>query len=138
MYSCVFTCFRFAATLNMLCLLFWFVSIIQLLSMFPRIHFSPVCEFLVIVHTAKTSLLRCCLYRLGCPQQLRRQRLIVQQIEIRHINQHQSRLGIFVHSEMETRLVFDKVSALCMSLIRPNLACASIGNRKGPSPGSDK
>ena len=30
--------------------------------MFPQIHFSPVCEFLVIVHTAKTGLLRCCLY----------------------------------------------------------------------------
>ena len=30
--------------------------------MFPHIHFSPACEFLVIVHTAKTGLLRCCLY----------------------------------------------------------------------------
>ena len=49
----------------------------------------------------------------GCPQQLRRQRLVIQQIEIRHINQHQSRLGIFVHSEVETRLVFDKDTALC-------------------------
>ena len=49
----------------------------------------------------------------GCPQQLRRQRLIVQQIEIRHINQHQSRLGIFVHSEVEIRLVFHKDTALC-------------------------
>ena len=49
----------------------------------------------------------------GCPQQLRRQRLIIQQIEIRHIYQHQSRLGIFVHSEVETRLVFDKDTAPC-------------------------
>ena len=31
--------------------------------MFTHIHFSPVCEFLVIVHTAKTGLLRCCLYK---------------------------------------------------------------------------
>ena len=31
-------------------------SLVQLLSMFPHIHFSPVCEFLVIVHTAKTGL----------------------------------------------------------------------------------
>ena len=66
-YSCVFTCFRFASTLNMLlCLLLCaFVSSFQSSSMFPRIHFSPVCEFLVIfviVHTAKTGLLRCCLY----------------------------------------------------------------------------
>ena len=44
---------------------------------------------------------------------LRRQRLIIQQIEIRHIYQHQSRLGIFVHSEVETRLVFDKDTAPC-------------------------
>ena len=50
---------------------------------------------------------------LGCPQQLRRQRLVIQQIEIRHINQHQSRLGIIVHSEVDTRLVFDKDTALC-------------------------
>ena len=49
----------------------------------------------------------------GCPQQLRRQRLIIQQIEIRHVNQHQSRLGIFVHSEVETRLIFYKNTALC-------------------------
>ena len=35
--------------------------------MFPYIHFSPVCEFLVIVHTAKTGLLRCCLYKLVNP-----------------------------------------------------------------------
>ena len=51
--------------------------------------------------------------RFGCPQQLRRQRLIIQLIEIRHIYQHQSRLGIFVHSEVETRLVFDKDTAPC-------------------------
>ena len=49
----------------------------------------------------------------GCPQQLRRQRLIIQQIEISHIYQHQSRLVIFVHSEVETRLVFDKDTAPC-------------------------
>ena len=68
-YSCVFTCFRFAATLNMLlCLLFCtFVSLFQSSSVFPRIHFSHVREFLVIVHTAhfciaKKGLLRCCLY----------------------------------------------------------------------------
>ena len=61
-YSCVFTCFRFAATLNMLlCLSLCIVSLIQSSSVFPRIHFSPVCEFLVIVHNAKTGLLRCCL-----------------------------------------------------------------------------
>ena len=64
-YSCVFTCFRFASTLNMLlCLLFCaFVSSFQSSSMFPYIDFSTVCEFLVIVHTAKTGLLRCCLYK---------------------------------------------------------------------------
>ena len=63
-YSCVFTCFRFASTLNLLlCLLFCaFVSLIQSSSIFPYIDFSPVCEFLLIVHTAKTGLLRCCLY----------------------------------------------------------------------------
>ena len=49
----------------------------------------------------------------GCPQQLKRQRLIIQQIEIRHIYQHESRLGIFVHSEVEARLVFDKDTTLC-------------------------
>ena len=39
----------FASTLNMLlCLLFCFVSFFQSSSVFPRIHFSPVCEFLVI------------------------------------------------------------------------------------------
>ena len=49
-YSCVFTCFRFTSTLHMLlCLLFCaFVSLIQSSSVFPRIHFSPVCDFLVI------------------------------------------------------------------------------------------
>ena len=48
-YSCAFTCFRFASTLNMLlCLSFCFVSLIQSSSVFPRFHFSPVCEFLVI------------------------------------------------------------------------------------------
>ena len=34
-------------------------------QMFPHIHFSPVCEFFadfVDSHTAKTGLLRCCLY----------------------------------------------------------------------------
>ena len=69
-YSCVFTCFRFAATLNMLlCLLFCFVSLIQSSSVFPRIHFSPVCEFLVIVHTAKTGLLRCLYSPVGYSRQ---------------------------------------------------------------------
>ena len=29
--------------------------------MFPHIHCSPVCEFLVIAHTARTGLLKCCL-----------------------------------------------------------------------------
>ena len=48
-YWCVFTCFKFASTLNMLlCLLFCFVPLIHSSSVFPRIHFSPVCEFLVI------------------------------------------------------------------------------------------
>ena len=49
---------RFASTLNMLlCLLFCIVSLIQSSSVFPRVHFSLVCEFLVvIVHTAKTGL----------------------------------------------------------------------------------
>ena len=49
-YSCVFTCFRFASTLNMLlCLLFSaFVSLTQSSSIFPYIDFSPVCEFLAI------------------------------------------------------------------------------------------
>ena len=63
-YSCVFTCFRFASTLNMLfCLLLCaFVSSFQSSSMFPYTDFSPVCEFLAIVHTSKTGLLRCCLY----------------------------------------------------------------------------
>ena len=64
----VSTCFRFAATLNMfLCLSLCFVSLIQSPSVFARIHFSPVCEFLadfVDSHTAKTGLLRCCLYTL--------------------------------------------------------------------------
>ena len=51
--------------LNMLlCLSLCFVSSLQLFSMFLYIHFSPVCEFLVIVHTLKTGLLRCCLYRI--------------------------------------------------------------------------
>ena len=47
--SCVFTCFRLVSLLNMLlCLLFCvFVSLIQSSSMFPLIHFSPVCEFFV-------------------------------------------------------------------------------------------
>ena len=48
-YSWVFTCFRFAATFNMLlCLLFCFVSLIQSSSVFPLPHFAPVCAFLVI------------------------------------------------------------------------------------------
>ena len=49
-YSCVFTFFKFTSTLIMfLCLLFCaFVSLIQSSSVFPRIHFSPVCEFLAI------------------------------------------------------------------------------------------
>ena len=33
--------------------------------MFPHIHCSPVCEFVVIFHTAKTGLLRRCLYMIG-------------------------------------------------------------------------
>ena len=45
MFSRVSTCFRFAATLNMLCFLFCFVSLIQSLPVFQRIHFSPVREF---------------------------------------------------------------------------------------------
>ena len=49
MYSCVFTRFTFASTLNMLCLwLCAFLPLIQSSSMFPRKHFPPVCEFLVI------------------------------------------------------------------------------------------
>ena len=50
--------------LNMLlCLLLCaFVSSFQSPSMCPYIDFSPVCEFLVIVHIAKTGLLRCCLH----------------------------------------------------------------------------
>ena len=49
LFSWVCTCFKFASTLNMLlCLLFCFVSLIQSSSVFPRIHFSLVCEFLVI------------------------------------------------------------------------------------------
>ena len=63
MYSCEFTCFRFASTLIvLLCLSLCFVSLIQSSSLFLRAHFSPVCEFRVIVHTAKTGLLRCCFY----------------------------------------------------------------------------
>ena len=63
------------------------------------------------------------IHGLGCPQQLWRQRLIIQQIEIRHINQHQSRLGIFVHSEVENQACFPiKIRLFAMSLIRPNLA----------------
>ena len=58
---------------------------------------------------------------IGCPQQLRRQRLIIQQIEIRHIHQHQSRLGIFAHSEAETRLVFDENTAPCHILDQTQL-----------------
>ena len=41
------------------------MSSIHLLLLFPHIHFSPVREFLadfVDSHTAKTGLLRCCLY----------------------------------------------------------------------------
>ena len=41
------------------------MSSLHLLSMFPHTHFSPVCEFLADFedsHTAKTGLLRCCLY----------------------------------------------------------------------------
>ena len=47
----------------------YFVSLNQLLSMFPHILFSHVCEFLVTVHTAKTGLLRCCIYTLRQLQQ---------------------------------------------------------------------
>ena len=36
-----------------------FLSLIQLLSMFPHIHLSTVREFLVIVDTAKTDLWKC-------------------------------------------------------------------------------
>ena len=41
------------------------MSSLHVLSMFPHTHFSPVCEFLADFedsHTAKTGLLRCCLY----------------------------------------------------------------------------
>ena len=49
LFSWVCTCFSFASTLNMLlCLSFCFVSLIQSSSVFPRTHFSSVCEFLVI------------------------------------------------------------------------------------------
>ena len=47
----------------LLCLLFCaFVLLIQSSSIFPYTDVPPVCEFFVIVHTAKTGLLRCCLY----------------------------------------------------------------------------
>ena len=38
------------------------LCLLQLLSMFPHTHFSPVCDFLAIAFTAKTGLLKCCLY----------------------------------------------------------------------------
>ena len=38
------------------------IRVIQSSSMFPYVDFSLVCEFFVIVHTAKTGLLRCCLH----------------------------------------------------------------------------
>ena len=41
--------------------LYAFVSSFQSSSMFPKNWLLPVLEFLVIVHTAKTGLLRCCL-----------------------------------------------------------------------------
>ena len=45
----LYTCFRFTSTLHMLlCLLFCFVSLIQSSTVFPRFHFSFVCEFLLI------------------------------------------------------------------------------------------
>ena len=53
-------CFRSLHTLLGFAL--YFVSSIQLLSLYPFIHFWPVREFLVEIHTAKTGLLRCCLY----------------------------------------------------------------------------
>ena len=52
-------------------------------------------------------------HRLGCPQQLRRQCLIVQHVEISHMYQHQSRFGVFAHPEIDTKLVFDKNATLC-------------------------
>ena len=61
-------CFKSLRTL-LLDFALYFVLLIQLLSMFPHIHFSPVCEFLVTVHTAKTGLLRCCIYTLRRLQQ---------------------------------------------------------------------
>ena len=67
LFSWVSTCFRFAATLNMLLCLSLCIRVITSLvvncsSVFP---FSPVCEFLADFsdsHTAKTGLLSCCLY----------------------------------------------------------------------------
>ena len=52
-------CFRSLHT--MLGFALYFVSSIQLLSLYPFIQFWPVREFLVEIHTAKTGLLRCCL-----------------------------------------------------------------------------
>ena len=63
-FSWVSTCFRFAATLNMLLCLSLCIRVITSLV-------SPVREFLadfVNSHTAKTGLLRCCLYRLAGAQ----------------------------------------------------------------------
>ena len=65
-FSWVSTCFRFAATLNMLLCLSLCIRVINSLVVnVPHIHFSPVREFLadfVDSHTAKSGLLRCCLY----------------------------------------------------------------------------
>ena len=53
-------CFRSLDTLLGFAL--YFVSSIQLLSLYPCIQFWPAHEFLIEIHTAKTGLLRCCLY----------------------------------------------------------------------------
>ena len=43
-------------------------------------------------------------------EQMRRQCLIVQQVDISHIDQHQSRFGVFVHPEIKTKLVLEEKS----------------------------
>ena len=66
-------CFRSLRTL--LGFAMYFVSSIQLLSLYPFINFWPVREFLVEIHAAKTGFLRCCLYN---TRRLRRQLSTVQ------------------------------------------------------------
>ena len=53
-------CFRSLHTLLGFAL--YFVSSIQLLSLYPFIQFLTCTRILVEIHTAKTGLLRCCLY----------------------------------------------------------------------------